>query len=281
MRKIIHAVNHEKKIIWIKGKTHLIPYQLSNKMSKIYLPIISPGLLIDFEPQPMKIKKRRQKIATIAQLVMLKPYRVLYDIDALRKDMVKVIQKVKYFAYIDFEMSMPPYSHRGPFQTEIIQYGVVVKNQHQEMIETASGYVFKKRHGMLSDRALKFLKIDQEQYLENAIGYHQLYEILQNIQNTYHPKWIVWGKNDIQVLNDSFKLHDKTPFVFAHDFMDLLKLHKDYYHLKDDLGLVRAYEMYYQEEVHQAHDALDDAKLTAAIMHGFIQTMLTHKKNRR
>ena len=280
MRKIIHKVDYDDKIFWIKGKKHLHPFQLSNRMSKIYLPILAPGLLIDFETTKTKYPKKLNKVANISQLVMLKPYQILHDIDALRTDMLDVIKDVKHFAYLDFEMSMPAFSKRGPHQTEIIQYGIVITDEHHQVLEKHESYVFKKRHGFLSDRTLKFLKIQQEDYLESAISYNSFYDIMYDIQQRFQPKWIVWGKNDFQVLSDSFKLHDKKPFVHQDDFMDLLKLHKDYYSLKDDLGLLKAYHLYVEEKINQKHDALDDAAMTAVIMQGFIETMKVHKKSR-
>lgn len=280
MRKIIHKVDYDNKIFWIKGKKHLYPYQLSNRMSKIYLPILTPGLLIDFEVSKSKHQKRTQKVSHIAQLVMLEPYQIMHDIDALRTDMLDVIRHVKHFAYLDFEMSMPAFSKRGNHQTEIIQFGVVITDEHHQILEKHTSYVFKKRHGLLSDRTLKFLKIDQESYLEGAISYLSFYDIMKGIQQKFQPKWIVWGKNDIQVFNDSFVLHEQTPLVQSEDFMDLLKLHKDYYSLKDDLGLLKAFQLYHKEDIHQKHDALDDAMMTALIMRGFIETMKAHKKSR-
>lgn len=280
MRKIIHKVDIENKIFYIKGRLKLHAYKLSNRMSKTYLPILAPGLLIDFEAAPQKHLKHVQKVTHITQIVMLEPYVILHDIDALRTSMLDVIRDVKHFAYLDFEMSMPSFSHKGTYQTEIIQYGIVITDENHHILETHESYVFKKRHGLLSNRTLKFLKIPQESYLEGAVSYREFYELMKDIQMTYDPKWIVWGKNDIQVLQDSFDLHGKEPFVNANNFMDLLKLHKDYYSLKDDLGLVKAFKLYVDDDIYQKHDALDDAKMTAVIMRGFIKTMKAHKKNR-
>lgn len=280
MRKIIHKVDYDKKIFWIKESRKLACYQLSNRMSKTYLPMLMKGLLIDFEIHATSKHKRRQKVSHITQIVTLEPYQIIHDIDSLRTDMLGVIKQINYFAYLDFEMSMPAFSKRGLHQAEIIQFGVIITNEHHEVLEKKAGYVFKKRHGLLSDRTLKFLKIQQEIYLEQAVSYDAFYQIMKDIQLKYQPKWIVWGKNDIQVLKDSFTIHEKEAYVSHDDFMDLLKLHKDYYSLKDDLGLLKAYHMYYDSSISQTHDALDDAAMTAGIMKAFIETMKVHKKSR-
>ena len=56
----------------------------------------------------------------------------------------------------------------------------------------------------------------------------------------------------------------------ANDFIDLLKLHKDYFNLKDDLGLFKAYQVYYKIDETQAHDAHDDALITKQVFDAFI-----------
>ncbi len=280
MRKIIYKVDYDNKIFWVKESRKLACYQLSNRMSKIYLPMLTPGLLVDFEVHETSKHKRRQKVLHMNQIVILEPYQIIHDIDALRTDMLSVIKRIQYFAYLDFEMSMPAYSKRGIHQAEIIQFGVIITNEFHEILEKKEGYVFKKQHGFLSDRTLKFLNIQQDTYLEQALAYDNLYHILKDIEETYQPKWIVWGKNDIQVLSDSYRIHEKEPLIDHDNFIDLLKLHKDFYGLKDDLGLLKAYQMYYETSIYQIHDALDDALMTAGIMKAFIETMKAHKKSR-
>jgi sporulation inhibitor KapD len=272
MRAIVYRVDEIKKIVWIKKRNKLIPFMLSNKMAKTYMSVLFDGVLIDFDIEELLSKTK--KIKHLNQIISLRPYRVIHDTFQLRKDMFQVINKIHNYVFIDFEMNMPAYGHKGKtFQSEIIQYGYIVTNKYFEELERGSNYVFTKSHSLLSDRTLKFLKLDLDTYIDQAISYYTFYDQLRFLKDTYQPKFVIWGKNDLQVLNDSYMLHDKEKITSDLDFIDALKLHKDYYDLKDDLGLFAAFNTYYEPLEDQAHDALTDAMMTAQIMKAFKDIM--------
>lgn len=276
MRVIIYSVDKDQRIIYIKHKKRLIKLILSHKIASIFLPILQKGYLIDIDVK--KVHTYLYKIKTFKQVISLKPYRILYDLDILRLDMQDFMSHIKHFVFIDFEMSMPSYQHKGYFQSEIIQFGLIVTDQTFKPLYESMHYVYDIHRKPLTERTKKFLKLDQETYEKQAMPYDLLYETLAYIKKTYQPKWVVWGKNDIQVLKDSFKIHKKQPILDSQDFVDMLKLHKDYYHLKDDLGLLKAFLMYYKEDIAQAHDALDDAKMTLKITQAFMKLMHAHRR---
>jgi sporulation inhibitor KapD len=272
MRAIVYRIDEIKKIVWIKKRNKLIPFMLSNKMAKTYMSVLFDGVLIDFDIEELLSKTK--KIKHLNQIISLRPYRVIHDTFQLRKDMFQVINKIHNYVFIDFEMNMPAYGHKGKtFQSEIIQYGYIVTNKYFEELERGSNYVFTKSHSLLSDRTLKFLKLDLDTYIDQAISYYTFYDQLRFLKDTYQPKFVIWGKNDLQVLNDSYMLHDKEKITSDLDFIDALKLHKDYYDLKDDLGLFAAFNTYYETLEDQAHDALTDAMMTAQIMKAFKDIM--------
>jgi len=272
MRAIIYRVDQKNKTIWIKKRGSIHILGLSNKMAKTYMPVLFEGILIDYEDDLSNLRTGR--IAHINQIISLKHYKVLFDTKQLRRDIRKVLKHIKHYVFIDFEMSMPPFGHKGKgFQTEIIQYGYVVTNQAFEILETGSNYVYTKSHSFLSDRTLKFLKINLDTYLEEAISYHTFYDMISRIQETYQPKFVIWGKNDSQVIQDSYQIHEKTSITQSKDFIDALKLHKDYYDLKDDLGLLTAYNMYYPLLEDQEHHAYHDAYMTYMIFKAFYDNM--------
>jgi sporulation inhibitor KapD len=272
MRAIVYRVDEIKKIVWIKKRNKLIPFMLSNKMAKTYMSVLFDGVLIDFDIEELLSKTK--KIKHLNQIISLRPYRVIHDTFQLRKDMFQVINKIHNYVFIDFEMNMPAYGHKGKtFQSEIIQYGYIVTNKYFEELERGSNYVFTKSHSLLSDRTLKFLKLDLDTYIDQAISYYTFYDQLRYLKDTYQPKFVIWGKNDLQVLNDSYVLHDIEKITSDLDFIDALKLHKDYYDLKDDLGLFAAFNTYYETLENQAHDALTDAMMTAQIMKAFKDIM--------
>ncbi len=276
MRAIIYAVDDDKRIIYIKHQKRLIQLQLSHKIASIFLPILQKGFLIDVDVK--KIHPYLYKIKVFKQIISLKPYRVLYDLDMLRLDMQDFMEHINHFVFLDFEMSMPGYHHKGYFQSEIIQFGLIVTDKNFQPLYESMQYLYDHKRQPLSERTKKFLKLDQETYEKQAMPYQLLYETLAYIQKTYKPKWIVWGKNDIQVLKDSFIIHNKQPILDTKDFVDMLKLHKDYYHLKDDLGLLKAFQMYYKETIFQSHDALDDAHMTLKITQAFMKLMRAHRR---
>ena len=183
-----------------------------------------------------------------------------------------VLANYQYFLFIDFEMTMPGFHDVG-FRPEIIQVGYVLAEARGPILVEDGFYVLPKDRMTLSKRTKKFLNLDEEQFFSHAVPYFNFYNKLKKIINQYHPKLVVWGKNDLTALNDSYLIHEEQKLTEDTDFIDLLKLHKDYYNLKDDLGLFKAYKTYYEVEFDQAHDAKDDALVTKYVFDAFLDYM--------
>ncbi len=275
MKQIIHEVNDKEHVFYVIIEGRKIGFHLTKRLAKTFWIFLDRGVLVDFE-----IGSRRKKInktyayqvAFFRQIIALQHHRVYYDINRLRKDMKHVLADQTYFLFIDFEMTMPGYKPK-PFTPEIIQAGYLLAEAKGETLIDEGYYVLPLLETKLSRRTQKFLKLDELHFYETAIHYDDFYEKLKTIIQTYHPKLVVWGKNDISALNDSYRLHDKKPITEDTDFIDLLKLHKDYFNLKDDLGLFKAYQAYYKIDGKQAHDALDDAHVTKEVFNAFIDYM--------
>jgi sporulation inhibitor KapD len=252
-----------------------IGFHLTNKLAKTFFSYLNEGVLVDFEVGP-KMKKinfvRYYQVAHFNQIISLKPHIIHYDLKKLRKDMFDVLSSHEYYLFIDFEMTMPGYSDHE-FNPEIIQVGYVLSKAKGDIIIQDGYYVLPKTKMTLSKRTKRFLNLDEELFFSKAIPYNNFYESLKKIVDTYHPKLVVWGKNDLTALNDSYTLHDQTKLTEPFDFVDLLKLHKDYYNLKDDLGLFKAYKAYYEVDFKQAHDAIDDALVTKYVFDAFLDYM--------
>jgi sporulation inhibitor KapD len=281
MRSIIHRVDLDNRIFFIKQHKKLEAFYLTNRLSKLFLPLLKQGVLIDFyyKPKLSKINGYMVKSVTaIDQIITLSPYHVLHDMDDLRSMMTQVISSVRHYLFMDFEMSMPPYGHKGFFQTEIIQIGMVLTDAEFNIIKQHQCYVELYQSKLPSDRTMKFLDLDITEYVNKKQPFHTMYELLKNWITMYQPKFVVWGKNDIQVLEEAYQLHQMPKLTSSKNFIDLLKIHKDYYQLKDDLGLFKAHEMYYQTPRTQAHDALADAHTTYEIMRGFMKKNLFKEK---
>ena len=275
MTKIIHDVDSELKIFYLIIEGRKMGFYLSNRLSKTFFDYLRKGVLVDFEISDRKKKIHRIKYYQVAhfnRIISLKPYQTHYDLNKLRRDMRQVLDNHKYYLFIDFEMTMPGYQP-GPFTPEIIQVGYVVSKPEGAVIEQEGYYVLPKAQTNLSKRTKKFLKLDELKFYEDGLHYENFYKDLKRVIDKFNPKLVVWGKNDISALNDSYRLHDKEALTEDMDFIDLLKLHKDYYNLRDDLGLFKAFKTYYDVEEHQSHDAKDDAIVTKYVFDAFMTYM--------
>lgn len=275
MTKIIYDINRDLKIFYLIIEGRKIGFYLSNRLAKTFFDYLRKGVLVDFEIAAKRKKihgKLYFQVAHFNRIISLEPHRVHYDLYQLRKDMQDVLKQYRYYLFIDFEMTMPGYTSTS-FTPEIIQVGYVLSEAQGEIIEQDGYYVLPAPSTNLSKRTKKFLKLDELKFYEDAIHYEKFYEDLNRIIEKYQPKFVVWGKNDISALNDSYKLHDKKILTKDTDFIDLLKLHKDYYNLKDDLGLFKAYKTYFEIDGIQHHDANDDALVTKYVFDAFMLHM--------
>jgi sporulation inhibitor KapD len=275
MRERIWSVNHKTKVFYLIIDGKKTGFYLSNRLNKTFMAYLQPGVLVDFAvfDQMKKVDHAWvYQVAYFNQIIQINPYRVHYDLEQLRAEMKDVLEKKKYFLFIDFEMTMPGYKERD-FQSEIIQVGYVLSEAGKLPILEDGYYVLPKHRTYLSRRTIKFLKLDSDLFFSTAKHYDHFYQAIKDIVETYQPKLVVWGKNDYQALNDSYQLHQMPKLLQSDDFIDLLKLHKDYYNLKDDLGLFKAYKTYYKIEEAQAHDAIADARVTKMVFDAFLEKM--------
>src|SRR5690606_11048375 len=269
MKAFIHSIDTNNKLFYCVINHKLEAFYLSNRLAKIFLPIIKEGLMIDFEvTEPVKRRVNRNlytvyPVSHFNQIIQLKPRLLLYDLKTLRQEMKKVLKKYQYYLFLDLEMSMPGYT-KGPHTPEILQVGYILQSKSGEVILDNGYYVVPKNEEALNKRTRKFLNIDDISFFSKAREYEYFYEDLDKTLKTYKPQIVTWGKNDIQALNISYQLHDLKPLTHDKQFIDLLKLHKDYFNLPNDLGLFDAYKKYYaiDEMPNQDHDARTDAIIT-------------------
>jgi sporulation inhibitor KapD len=275
MKKLIHSIDDKNKIFYMVYGGRKLGFYLTNKLAKTFFQYLGKGVLVDFEIAP-KMKKiglhRFYQVAHFNQIISLNPYIVHYDLFKMRSDMRDVLAQNEYYLFIDFEMTMPGY-HDLTFKPEIIQVGYVLSKAKGSILYQDGFYVLPKEKRTLSKRTKRFLNLDEVQFFDSAMPYPHFHQKLEEIILTYHPKLVVWGKNDLTALSDSYILHDAKKLTEEYDFIDLLKLHKDYYNLKDDLGLFRAYKTYYEVDFEQSHDAIDDALVTKYVFDAFLEYM--------
>jgi sporulation inhibitor KapD len=275
VRKIISKVNYKQKAFYIISEGKMIGFYLSNRLAKTFLHHLREGILVDFVYSNHKKRYHNRylfQVLYFQQIISLDPYYIHFDLEQLRLDMRNVLNQHDYFLFLDFEMTMPGYRQKG-FRTEIIQVGYVLSKAKGPIIIEDGYYVLPLDLRSMTRRTYKFLSINEELFLNEAKPYSHFYQALAQIIDQYHPKLVVWGKNDATILEDSYQLQQIPSLTTEKDFIDLLKLHKDYYNLKDDLGLFKAYKAYYDVEHKQAHHAKDDALVTKYVFDGFIDLM--------
>lgn len=280
MKAFIHDVSVKNKLFYCIINRKKVAFYLSNRLAKVFLSVLKPHQLIDFEVQDAMNKKINSKIESVFpvlhfnSIIQLKPKKVLYDLKALRLDMKSVLKKYKNFLFLDLEMSMPGYGVTK-FKPEILQTGIILSNLEGKVLVDKGYYVLPLDEHAINKRTTKFLKLDELEFYGKAREYLHFYEDLKQIIETYNPQIVVWGKNDIQALNLSYHLHNVKPLTHDKQFIDLLKLHKDYFNLPNDLGLFDAYTKYYQieENMIQDHDARLDAMITKDVFDAFMKQM--------
>lgn len=275
MTKIIYEIDSEYNVFYVIVNGKKTGFHLPNRLAKTFYNYLDRGILVDFEitGRRKRIKNRIfYQVAFFNRIVSLNPYRIHYDLFTLRSEMETVLRRHKYFLFLDFEMTMPGYTYEK-FSPEIIQVGYVLAEAQQGFVEKKGYYILPLPETTLSKRTKRFLKLDELKFYEEAFHFEFFYDDLKRLIKTYKPKLVVWGKNDIQALHESYELYQKKPLTRDWDFIDLLKLHKDYYNLKDDLGLFKAFQTYYQKEETQVHDAQDDAIITKHVFDAFLKQM--------
>ncbi len=214
---------------------------------------------------------RRHVVETVKRIVRPSPRRslVLYSETDIRTETVRFLNGLGKKLFLDLEMSMHPYHKDKDFKQEIIQAGYVLVNAEGETLETFRGFIRPTRHKKLTKRTKKFLGVTQEE-VEAGLPYEDFHEHLQKLLQKHRPAVIVWGKNDILALKESFAINRLPPIRPRIRFVNLLELYKTYYGLKDDVGLLTAFNNHGEEREGQRHDAYDDALMTKAVFERFL-----------
>ncbi|MDD3126216.1 MAG: 3'-5' exonuclease [Candidatus Izemoplasmatales bacterium] len=195
--------------------------------------------------------------------------RIFYDISVIKSGIKNILNAQKHKLFIDFEMSMPPFRNYENFVSEIIQFGMVLTDPNGITIDEQSMFIKPVLYKSISDRTQKFLHISQIN-IDNGMTYQNFYQHFTNIVRKYQPMVFVWGQNDLIELRKSMRYNVVPDITRRVQFIDLLKLHKTYFGLKNDLGLFNAHRLYSQAELEkQIHDAHEDAVVTKTVFEGF------------
>ncbi|MGD9963736.1 MAG: exonuclease domain-containing protein [Candidatus Izemoplasmatales bacterium] len=272
---MLHGVIESKRLIAIRMKKRVNFYYMSKSMFKQFMQYFKPGIFVFMTVKTAPRLYRGFLVRNVVAIdKILSPSRnkpeIHYDISIIKSGIKSLINQNRNRLFIDFEMSMPPYNNYHNFISEIIQVGYILTDEYGKIIEEFSSYIKPKLIPELSLRTKRFLHIEQTD-VDQGNPYEFLHQRIMTIQKTYNPIVYVWGKNDHLELNKLNRIHRLNNFTKSMQFIDLLSMHKNYYGLKNDIGLFNAYNVYSESRDlnNQKHDALEDAFVTKEIFYAF------------
>lgn len=281
MKRIIREIDEQNKMFGCLISGNMTYFYLTKAQAKKYFDYLDIGVFVDFKVfDQIKIinKKKCHKVSyfnTIERKTS-RTTRVLFDLNTLREKMQLVLEGFDYYLFLDLEMTMPPY-YKTEFEPEIIQVGYLLTNDKMETIRQNQYYINPTKYQTISKRTLKFLNVERTQF-DNVPSYDYFYKDFKDIIDTYNPKIVVWGRNDLLALEISYKINKTKPLTDHQSFINLLQVHKNYYNLTDDVGLFKTYEHYYGGSYDQVHNAFTDALVTMYVFKGLIRTMKKQEK---
>ncbi len=243
---------------------------------------LAPGRFIILNASSANRLYRGYKVHTVHYInrIQFNRYRkniIFYDRKRIKKGTKTLINNLRCKMFLDLEMSMHPYHKKPSFKQEIIQVGYLLVNKDDEVIEKYNAIIKPTLFPKLSKRTTKFLSITQND-VDNGIPFSMFYSHFKEVLLKYKPSIIVWGKNDILALKDAYKINKLPSLHKESRFINLLKLHKTYFNLKNDLGLFSALKLYHKTDLSQKHDALIDASVTYEIFSGFKKVVNSEQK---
>lgn len=277
MKKIISGrilcIDEEDRIITIRVKNQILFFYLQRSIVNRIGKYLSISRFIQFVIDEDKRVYRGRKVSNIDYFLKIVEIRhrkniVYYDIMNIKEGTKDLINSLGTKMFLDLEMSMHPYRQDKNFKQEIIQVGYYLVDKNNEIIEEYSEIIKPTVHKMLTKRTLKFLEISQVD-VDNGLNYEEFYIHFKQVVEKYSPAIIVWGKNDFLALRQSYIINRFPSLKRQTRYINLLKIHKNYFNLKNDLGLFNALKLYIEPNGKQMHNALEDAFATYQIFKGF------------
>ncbi len=265
----------DNRIIGINDRNRILFFYFHNSQMNLFKRYLYQNNWIDIEYDKKMTKKGSYLAYPVSYIYKIEVLNklnhiVYYNKTAINKSSYDFLNSLDNKLFLDLEMTMPSYSFRGKgFRTELIQAGLLLVNKDNNIILKYDNYIKAKLSPTISKRALNFLNISLEEYNEKAIDYINFYKDFRNIIEKYNPAIIVYGKNDILVLNDSYDINEVESIKDKCRFINLCQLIKSFYELKNDPGLFKLYNTFYKNDDEQIHDALSDSVATYKVFEAF------------
>lgn len=270
----LHEVIEETRIISIRVGRSIQYFYLAKGMFSTFMPYFVAGTYAFLTVSEDKRSYHGFGVRTIESIEKLMyPHgqtpKVFYDVSLIKSAIRRLVNTEKAILFLDLEMSMPPFRQYQNFVTEIIQYGICITDAQGIVLESHSSFVKPTLTPSISDRTVKFLKIKQAD-IDLGITFREFHQLLQRLLRTYRPMVVVWGQNDTIELRQASRNNRLPDLTSGIQLVDLLRLHKNYFGLKNDLGLFNALALYEAKEADkQIHDAMEDAFVTNKVFHLF------------
>ena len=277
MREIISgrilSYDEENRIITLHTSDRIryfyIQRSLLNRISKY----IELSRFIQFTITDEERLYRKHKVSTVDYIIKIMQIRyrknvVYYDIKNIKEGTKRLINNLNYKMFLDLEMSMHPYKVDKNFVQEIIQVGYVLVDKEGNIIDRYNQNVLPTIHKKITRRTIKFLGMTQEE-VDSGVPFEQFYNYFKTVILKYNPAIVVWGRNDFLALNTAYRINHLPCLDKKTRYINLLKVQKNFFNLKNDLGLFNALKLYENFDEIQSHNAYEDAMVTMKIFNGF------------
>jgi len=271
---LIHDYYPLQKMISIEKNGRIQYFYFGKRMFRIFMDAMAyKSVFVFFEySDKTKILKgaTAKEIVTLHKIMYTTHHglKKIYCVDDIKARIEAQINRVEYKMFMDLELTMPKFGERAAFTPEIIQIGMVVTDENDTVINSYSTYV--NPITPISNRAKLFLQITDDDFID-ALPYEEFYKEYKRFIDIYKPTIYVWGGNDVKAFNDSYLIHNAKPIKAR--YVDLLKYIRQYYELKEDIGLFHALKIFDHVDASQAHHALTDATATKEVFVKFKQAI--------
>ncbi len=270
----LHAVYEDVRVVSLKSAHRIEFFYMGKGMFSAFMQYFREGVFV-FMTVSDHPKKMRGVFSSLVEKMdkIMMPHgadpKIFFDANVIKSGIRSLVNSKKPKLFVDFEMSMPPFKYNPDFLSELIQCGMLLCDDAGNVVEQHTMFIKPMMFPEITDRTRKFLKITQST-IETGIEYPDFHNLLDRIVTQYRPMVLVWGQNDIIELRKAALYHRLPDITKKAQFVDLLKLHKNYFGLKNDVGLFNAYKQYVDiDPEKQAHDALEDATITKIVFDGF------------
>jgi len=269
---LVHSIDFDNRLLTMKNRNKIEYFYMQNGLLKKFQRYLDKNVFveIDYNNEEQIVNHiSAKKINYFIKIFENNPHRrvVYYDLDVIRSGVKDLLYNQDNIMFLDLEMTMQSFESPKDFKSEIIQAGFLVTDKFGNDLDGKNYYIKPTLFPKLNKRTLKFLSLNEED-INNGMTFNEFYNEFNGMLKKYNnPSIVVWGKNDILALKSCYEINNLEPL--NPNFINLLQIHKNYYNLKNDLGLFDAYKKYTGENLNQEHDALEDAFMTKNVFFEF------------